>query len=144
MSFKEKYEAFLDRCDASEDMQAWNEEKYGPIDICVENDLFSLALYIIGTDGSVTAREVEAFNSCLGYEMSAEELQTIYQANAELIGGNVVSNIRGDLMTIESYDTHIGEAFEGIVLELCKLMSEADGILTEEERALAEELKKAL
>lgn len=126
--FQSQYKNFKEMCEVSDACDSWDEAANGLIEDWALNDLFALALHFIAVDGQIDAGEVEAFNTCLGYDYSKDELCELYEIASDIIDYGVEERLKEDLMTLEQYDTHLSAAFEGMVLTLLEILAESDGI----------------
>lgn len=54
--FNTKYERFLIGCDALEDLNLWDKEEHGEMDVFYQNDLVSVILRLIAADGEVNEK----------------------------------------------------------------------------------------
>jgi len=61
-SYKTKHEAFLIGCDSIEELGLWDKENLGEMDVFYSNDLTSIIIRLIATDGKITQKEVDYLN----------------------------------------------------------------------------------
>ena len=57
-SFRMKYESFLTGCDAMEELGLWDKENLGEMEGYYVNDMVSVIIRLIATDGRITEKEV--------------------------------------------------------------------------------------
>ena len=67
--FKTKYERFLIGCDALEDLNLWDKEEHGEMDVFYQNDLVSVILRLIVADGEISEKEAVYLNKNFGFEI---------------------------------------------------------------------------
>ena len=84
-SFKTKYERFLIGCDSIEELDQWDKEANGEMDVYYSNDIVSVIIRLIAADGSFSERETDYLNEFFGFDYTTEELKNIYDDCGEAI-----------------------------------------------------------
>jgi hypothetical protein len=141
-SFKQKYEQFLTGCDAIEQEGRWNVEEYGEMETFYTGDLVSVILRLIVTDGAVSEREASVLNELFGFDYTAEELAQVYAVCEENLGADFDRLFSMGVDTLEKINAALAEAYKQLLLLICAIVSESDGLVTATEQAEVERLKR--
>ena len=140
-SFKMKYESFLVGCDSIEEMGLWDKEAHGEMDAFYSNDLISVIIRLIATDGKITHKEVEYLNETFDFEYSLEELIDIYNACSDDIGQAFDENFENGITYMRKINAKLADAYKELLSLICKIIIESDGVITESEISEAKRLK---
>ena len=140
-SFKLKYERFLTGCDAIEEEGGWNREEYGEMETFYTGDLVSVILRLIVTDGGVSQREADVLNELFGFDYTAAELAEVYEVCAENLGEGFDRLFSVGVDALEKINAALAEAYKELLLLICAIVTESDGLVAPAEVAEVEKLK---
>lgn len=140
-SFKLKLEKFLLGCDAIEELELWDKEQYGEMDVFYENDLVSVIIRLIATDGTISGREVEYLNKTFGFSYTLAELRDVYQNCKEEVGRSFDEAFTNGITLMRSLNEKLADAYKELLGLICDIIIASDGIVTEAEIAEAKRLK---
>lgn len=127
-----RWEQFMTACDALEWSRKWNKELYGEMEAYYENDIVSILLRIIASDGRITSEETEQLNKCYGFSYTNEELQEVcdhFKDEAE----DPDSSLLEGYSLLKSVDPKLAEFYAELVVFACSMIVESDGALMEHE-----------
>ena len=140
--FKGKYERFLTGCDAIELEGGWDVATYGEMETFYMGNLISVILRLIVVDGAVSEREAAALNDLFGFDYSAEELAEVYAVCADNLGEHFDRLFSEDVDMLERINPRLAEAYKELLLLICAIVSESDGLVTSSERCEVERLRQ--
>ena len=140
-SFKQKYEQFLTGCDAIEQAGGWDTEQYGEMETFYTNDLISLMLRLVATDGCVAQREADALNRLFGFSYTAETLADVYEVCQENICGDFDRLFAEGVDRLEAINAKLAQAYKELLTLICDIVMESDGVVSDKELAEAARLK---
>lgn len=140
--FKFKYERFLIGCDALEEMDLWDKETYGEMDVFYENDMLSVILRLITADGSISQREVKYLNENFGLDYTAEKLRAVYENCRDAIGRPFDETFRTGVDAMRAINEKIADAYRELLVIICDIISESDGIVAPAEIDVARKMKE--
>lgn len=140
-SFKLKLEKFLLGCDAIEELELWDKEQYGEMDVFYQNDLVSIIIRLIVTDGVISGREVDYLNKNFGFSYSIAELRDVYQNCREEIGRSFDEAFVNGITLMRSINEKLADAYKELLGLICDIIIESDGVVTEAELAEVKRLK---
>ena len=140
--FKTKFEKFLIGCDAIEEMEDWDKETLGEMDVFYQTDLVSIILRLIAADGEISEKEVEYLNKNLGFTYSAGELRDIYRNCRDALDDSFDEQFVNGLNHMRSINEKLANAYRELLLLACNIIIESDDVVTSEEIAEAERLKR--
>lgn len=141
-SFKTKYEAFLTGCDAIELEDGWDVEEYGEMEVFYTNDLLSLILRLIATDGTVSQREADVLNELFGFDYTAEALAEVYEICKDNLSEGFDRLFEVGVDRLERINPKLAEAYKELLSLICTIVMESDGITAVCELSEIERLKK--
>ena len=140
-SFKMKYEAFLIGCDSLEEMDLWDKEAYGEMDAFYSNDLISVAIRLIATDGVITQKEADFLNEMFDFEYTPEELIEVYDLCKDDIGHAFDENFENGITYMRKINEKLADAYKELLCLICDIIIESDGVISESEVAEVKRLK---
>ena len=140
-SFKMKYESFLIGCDSIEEMGLWDKEAHGEMDAFYSNDLASVIIRLIATDGKITQKEVEYLNETFDFEYTLEELIDVYNACKDDIGQAFDENFENGITYMRKINAKLADAYKELLSLICEIIIESDGVITESEISEVKRLK---
>ena len=140
-SFKLKLEKFLLGCDAIEELGLWDKEKNGEMDVFYQNDLVSIIIRLIATDGVISGREVDYLNKNFGFSYSIAELRDVYQNCREEIGHSFDEAFENGITLMRSINEKLADAYKELLGLICDIIIESDGVVTETEQEEVKRLK---
>jgi hypothetical protein len=139
--FHKKYEQFLAGCDSVEELERWNTSYYGDMDVFYTNDLVSVIISLIASDGEISQREVAYLNEAFGFDMTLEALIAVYENSPEAIDNTCNETFASGIDRLETINPKLAEAYRELLSLICDIIMESDGVITEKEVAKAKALK---
>lgn len=140
-SFKTKYERFLIGCDSIEELDQWDKEANGEMDVYYSNDIVSVIIRLIAADGSFSERETDYLNEFFGFDYTTEELKNIYDDCGEAIESLFDEDLGSGLSNMRAINEKLAEAYKDLLLTVCDIIIESDGVIDSAEVDLAKQLK---
>ena len=137
--FKFAHERFLTGCDSLEELDAWDYENYGEMDVFYSNELMSVILRLIAADGVITQTEADYLNRNFGFEYTCDELGDIYENCREEITGSLDENFRTSYDMLEAINEKLADLYKEMLALICDIIIESDGDIA---RAEIEEATK--
>ena len=131
--FKSKYEKFLIGCDAIEELNQWNQEKYGEMDAFYQNDLVSVIIRLIAADGIISKKEVEYLNYNFGFAYTVDELADVYASCKEQIGHSFDESFANGITSMRAINSKLAEAYKELLVLICDIIMESDGVISKSE-----------
>jgi len=125
-SFKMKFERFMLGCDSVEELNEWDKDENGEMDVFYENDLLSIIIRLIAVDDSFSAKEVEYLNKAFGFTYTVEELKDVYDTSAEYFGEDFDKNFSAGVDMLERVNAKLAEAYKELVILACDIITESD------------------
>ena len=140
--YERDYELFQAGCDTVEEKGLWNKEADGEMEVYFENDLISIVLRLIAVDGEITDKEAEYFNRCFWYNCSTEELKEIYANCKENVGRTFDEQFLQGVQHLSTIDKDLAEAYRRIIVLVCDIIVESDGVVNEKEMGEIKHLRE--
>ena len=140
--FKSLYERFLIGCDSIEEIGQWNKEELGEMDVFYQNDLVSVILMLIATDGEISDKEVEYLNKNFGFDYNVDELSDVYEDCKEEIDSYFDENFENGITHMRSINTKLADAYKELLGLICDIIIESDDVISPEEIDVAKKLKE--
>lgn len=140
-SFKMKHESFLTGCDSIEEMGLWDKDSFGEMDVFYTNDLTSVIIRLIATDGKITQKEVYFLNETFDFEYTLDELIDVYNSCKDDIGHAFDENFENGIMHMRKINAKLADAYKELLSLICEIIIESDGIIAESEIAEVKRLK---
>lgn len=140
-SFKMKHESFLIGCDSIEEMGLWDKEALGEMDVFYSNDLTSVIIRLIATDGRITQKEVDFLNETFDFEYTLDELIDVYNSCKDDIGHAFDENFENGITYMRKINAKLADAYKELLSLICEIIIENDGIISESEIAEVKRLK---
>ena len=140
-SFNTKYELFLNGCDSIEEMELWDKEALGEMDAFYYNDLSSVIIRLIASDGNISSKEVNYFNETFGFEYTVKDLTDVYNSCKEDIGHSFDEKFENGITYMRKINPKLADAYKELLALICKIIIESDGIVSDEEVVEVERLK---
>jgi hypothetical protein len=132
-SFKVKYEEFITGCDSIEEMGLWDKEALGEMDAFYANDLTSIIIRLIASDGKITQKEVDYFNDSFGFEYTLGELKDVYDSCKDDIGRSFDENFENGISYMRRVNSKLADAYKELLSLICDIIIESDGMISEAE-----------
>ncbi len=142
--FRSKYETFQIGCDSLEEVGSWNKDELGEMDVFYENDLVSVILRLIASDGKISANEVEYLNENFGFDYSAAELKEVYKRSGDEIERSFDENFANGISYMRSISPNLADAYKELLGLICDIIAESDGVVSDEETRIIRQLKAKL
>lgn len=139
--FKTKYERFLIGCDALEDLNLWDKEEHGEMDVFYENNLISVILRLIAIDGKISRKETEYLNKNFGFDYTASELADIYENCEEEISHSFDEQFENGITYMRSINEKLADMYKELLVLICDIIIESDDVIAPEEIEEAKKLK---
>lgn len=140
-SFKMKHESFLFGCDSIEEMGLWDKEALGEMDVFYSNDLTSVIIRLIATDGKITQKEVDFLNETFDFEYTLDELVDVYNSCKDDIGHAFDENFENGITYMRKINAKLADAYKELLSLICEIIIESDGVIAESEIAEVQRLK---
>lgn len=140
-SFKIKYESFLTGCDSIEEMELWDKEALGEMDAFYANDLTSVIIRLIASDGKITHKEVEYLNKTFGFDYSLQELKYVYESSKDSLEHSFDENFENGISYMRKINAKLADAYKELLCLICEIIINSDGVIAQEEVAEVEKLK---
>jgi len=140
-SFKMKHELFLIGCDSIEEMGLWDKEALGEMDVFYSNDLTSVIIRLIATDGKITQKEVDFLNETFDFEYTLDELIDVYNSCKDDIGHAFDENFENGITYMRKINAKLADAYKELLSLICEIIIESDGVIAESEIAEVKRLK---
>ncbi len=137
-----KHEAFIIGCDSVEELELWDKETFGEMDGFYSNDLISIIIRLIASDGIITQNEVDYLNKTFDMNYSLEELKCIYNDCKENFGDTLDQNFENDIERLKKVNEKLAEAFKELVYLVCEIIIESDGVISATELNEVDKLKE--
>ena len=136
-----KHESFLIGCDSIEEMGLWDKEALGEMDVFYSNDLTSVIIRLIATDGKITQKEVDFLNETFGFEYTLDELIDVYNSCKDDIGHAFDENFENGITYMRKINAKLADAYKELLSLICEIIIESDGVIAESEIAEVKRLK---
>ena len=140
-SFKMKRESFLIGCDSIEEMGLWDKEALGEMDVFYSNDLTSVIIRLIATDGKITQKEVDFLNETFDFEYTLDELIDVYNSCKNDIGHAFDENFENGITYMRKINAKLADTYKELLSLICEIIIESDGVIAESEIAEVKRLK---
>lgn len=140
-SFKMKHESFLIGCNSIEEMGLWDKEALGEMDVFYSNDLTSVIIRLIATDGKITQKEVDFLNETFDFEYTLDELIDVYNSCKDDIGHAFDENFENGITYMRKINAKLADAYKELLSLICEIIIESDGVIAESEIAEVKRLK---
>ena len=140
-SFKMKHESFLIGCDSIEEMGLWDKDALGEMDVFYSNDLTSVIIRLIATDGKITQKEVDFLNETFDFEYTLDELIYVYNSCKDDIGHAFDENFENGITYMRKINAKLADAYKELLALICEIIIESDGVIAESEIAEVKRLK---
>lgn len=134
-NFKIKHEQFLIGCDSIEESGLWDKEQYGEMDVFYSNDMASIIIRLIASDGRITEREVSYLNENFGLDYTLETLTEVYEHSKEAIGASFDEVFENGVALLRSINEKLADAYKELLALVCDIIIASDGIVTPAEIA---------
>ena len=140
-SFKMKHEQFLIGCDSIEEMGLLDKDTLGEMDVFYTNDLTSVIIRLIATDGKITQKEVDFLNETFDFEYTLDELIDVYNSCKDDIGHAFDENFENGITYMRKINAKLADAYKELLSLICEIIIESDGVIAESEIAEVKRLK---
>ncbi len=140
--FKFKYERFWIGCDALEELDRWNKEEYGEMDVFYQNDLVSVILRLIAADGKISDQEVKYLNENFGFDYTTEELEEVYENCKDEIVHYFDEQFVNGVSLMRSINDKLADSYKELLGLICDIIIESDDVISPEEIKEASSMKK--
>ena len=140
-AFKFEYERFVLGCDALEEMDAWDKETFGEMDVFYENDLVALVIRLIAADGKISEKEVEYLNKNFGFDYTAERMAEVYENCRGELGQSFDANFKNGVALMKKINAKLAGAYESLLGLVCDIVIASDGVISPEEIEEAKRIK---
>lgn len=141
-SFKMKYEAFITGCDSVEELELWDKETFGEMDGFYSNDLISIIIRLIASDGIITQNEVDYLNKTFDVNYSLEELKCVYNDCKENFGESFDQDFENGIERIKKVNEKLANAYKELINLVCEIIIESDGVISAIELNEVDKLKE--
>lgn len=138
--FKFMFEQFINGCDSIEEIEKWDKEEYGEMEVFYTGDLMSVVTYLTAVDGNFSVEESDNINQLLGLDYSADELQEIYNECESNISEIAQSGVAEGVELLKSINIKLAEHYKELLVLACKIIANSDCFTTTEENAVIDSI----
>ncbi len=142
--FKFKLERFMTGCDSLEEAQAWDKEALGEMDVYYTNELASIAIRLISSDGRFSGGEAQFMEDMFGFENTPAELEDIWENCQDNLETMFDEGSENGFTLMKNINEKLAESYKELVALVCDIVMEADGSVVKAEMAVAEKIKAAV
>ena len=142
--FKFKFERFMTGCDSLEEAQAWDKEAFGEMDVYYTNELVSIAIRLISSDGRFSGGEAQFMEDMFGFECTPSQLEDIYENCEDNLETMFDEGSANGFTLMKNINEKLADAYKELVALVCEIVMEADGSVVKAEMAVAEKIKAAV
>ncbi|MBQ7086592.1 MAG: TerB family tellurite resistance protein [Clostridia bacterium] len=142
--FKFKFERFMTGCDSLEEAQAWDKEALGEMDVYYTNELVSIAIRLISSDGRFSGGEAQFMEDMFGFECTPSQLEDIYENCEDNLETMFDEGSANGFTLMKNINEKLADAYRELVALVCEIVMEADGSVVKAEMAVAEKIKAAV
>ena len=142
--FDKDLNAFLIACNDLEELGTWNVRKRGPMATYFEADLFTVALQVMSADGVFERAEAEVLNAMFSTSYTPRELSQMYHSSNPVIDDYFSKTSQDALGMLSGLDANLADAYRGLLLDACEIISLSDGVAEKSERELIAQLQEVL
>ncbi|MBQ6836351.1 MAG: TerB family tellurite resistance protein [Clostridia bacterium] len=142
--FKFKFERFMTGCDSLEEAQAWDKEALGEMDVYYTNELVSIAIRLISSDGRFSGGEAQFMEDMFGFECTPSQLEDIYENCEDNLETMFDEGSANGFTLMKNINEKLADAYKELVALVCEIVMEADGSVVKAEMAAAEKIKAAV
>lgn len=142
--FKANYDQFMMSCDAIEEEGKWPLDELGEMNAYFMNDFACVIIKLVTADGKIDEEELAFLNDALGFEYKAKELEELYKNDGDRIDAYFETELDDSLAMIRGINEKLAEAYRRLLIMIGKIVTQSDGVVTEEEKAAAQKLIDAL
>ena len=132
-SFKIKYERFINGCDSIEEIELWDKETLGEMDVFYANDLTSVIIRLIAVDGNISQKEVDDLNKTFGFEYSLPELTEVYENCIDNIDHSFDENFENGITYMRKINGKLADAYKELLALVCEIIINSDNVVSQEE-----------
>ncbi|MDO4537972.1 MAG: TerB family tellurite resistance protein [Coriobacteriales bacterium] len=143
-NFVGRFDAFLIDCSECEIAGKWNVRKNGYMAAYFEADLFAVVLQTMSVDGVFERAEAEVISRMFGTEYDPRELDEMYRTLAPVVDDYCSDEANDALILLGEIDPRMRDEYRDLILDACRVVSEADGVAEGEEIKLLRRLRTAL
>ncbi len=140
-SFKLKFEKFITGCDALEELGLWDKEQNGEMEAFYSADMVSVIIRLTAVDGKIVYDEVKYINDVFGFSYTVEELRAIYADCKEAIETVFSEDLANGYSLMKRINEKLAEAYKELILLICDIVIESDGVIANAETEMAKKLK---
>lgn len=138
-NFKMTHESFIIGCDSIEEMGLWNKLEFGEMEAFYSNDLVSVIIRLIATDGKITDKEVAYLDEIFGFQYDTDELREVYNCCQDDIGNSFDEAFENGITILRGINEKLANTYKRLLSLVCEIIIECDGVISASE---AEEVKK--
>ncbi len=141
--FRERYDGMAEICAAAEEAGRWDKNRDGSMEGFAFAALSGAILSLIVSDGNVGERETAYLNSAFGFDYTVDDLLGLFRFSASDLRENAVQNVTDTVRALDEADPAAGAEFCTLLKLACRIISESDDGVAENERALISRLEEA-
>ena len=135
-TFKMRLDAFTIGCDSLEEIEKWDKDTYGDLDVYCLNEFVSTILRLIMSDKEISEKEVDYLNENFGFSYNVDSLRDVYENCEEVFNGSAFhERIREDIELLSAVNTELVEEFKELLRLICRIIAASDELFTEEEQS---------
>ena len=141
-NFKMNYESFIIGCDSIEETELWNKEELGEMEAFYSNDIVSIIIRLIASDGKIKQKEADYLNITFGFDYTPEELQEVYDNSSDCLECAFDENFENGITYMRKINTRLADAYKSLLSLICRIIVEGDGVVAESEIAEIKRLEE--
>ncbi|MBR3298509.1 MAG: hypothetical protein IKI64_04825 [Clostridia bacterium] len=142
--FKTKLEEFFIGCDALEELELWNKDEHGEMDVFYESDLAGIIIRLIAADGRISEKEVEYLNRNFDLDYTVEELSGVYESCGEELSRSFDERFENGITLMRSVNEKLADAYKELLELILQIIIESDDETTPEEALEEAKVLKSL
>ena len=112
-----------------EELGLWDKENLGEMEGYYVNDMVSVIIRLIATDGRITEKEVAYLNETFGFEYTVEELTAVYENCQEDLGHAFDENFENGIARMRRINEKLADAYKALLALICRIIIESDGVV---------------
>lgn len=140
-SFRNKYKRFNANLTSEDVLEKWNEDENGAIDVFYENELVSIALTVISSDGKIFVKEAGYLDETFGFSYTADDLAQMYINAHDEIDNYFEDCFKQGYQMLRDINEDLAKQYKDIFYLLCKIVAESDGVVSDDEKKLIASMK---
>ena len=143
-TFQLQYDSFVNGCAALEEEGLWTDDQYESMEVYYFNDIMCVILCLASSDGTFSDAEAGYINDIFGFSYTSDELQEIYGTEGSNIRSLLINDVPAGYRRMKELNEKLAAHYRDILLLICDIIAESDGIVHIAEANEIRKLKEAL